>query len=108
MTDYEKSILNNINSNIQCLIEERHIPVSDVEKAIGVSVGYLSRLKKHNMNLPITKVAKLADYFNVTIDNLAYCDFRIGTLERKIQCLQNELATIRKEKVDLLRVKETE
>lgn len=56
-----------IYENTKALARLRGIKVSEVEKQIGVSVGYLSRTSKC---LTVEKTYKIATLFGVTIDSL--------------------------------------
>lgn len=59
--------------NIMSLIQARNIKVGELEKSLGVSTGYLSRLaKKENESaLSAEFVWKAAQYFGVSMDSLA-------------------------------------
>lgn len=84
--------------NVYTLIEIRDINVSDVEKAIGVSIGYLSRIKK-GMNMDALNLINLACYFNVTIDDLVFKDYKNELIKAKIAKLEEEYM-IRKHKLE--------
>ena len=56
-----------VNAKVYCgLIGKR---ISDLEKGIGVSVGYLSRVKGKAM-MPIDKGYAIARWFGVSLDDL--------------------------------------
>ena len=63
--------------NITNLIKNSKYKVKDVEEAIGVSAGYISRLNKpgNEANLTIEQVATIADMLNVSVDGLLARDY---------------------------------
>ncbi len=67
--------------NIGNLIQQKNMKVGEVESAIGISTGYLSRLSKEgNSSIPATDVTwKLAQHFGVSTDALIAGDFSNGT-----------------------------
>lgn len=67
--------------NIGNLIQQKNMKVGEVESAIGISTGYLSRLSKDgNSSIPATDVVwKLARHFGVSTDALISGDFSEGT-----------------------------
>ena len=83
-----------IHDNIQCLILSRGILISDLEKAIDVSVGYFSR----RCGMKATTLVKVARYFNVSLDDLVNKNYRANFLREEIETLKKELAKIEKEK----------
>lgn len=60
-----------IYRNVKALAKLKHEKISDVEKEIGVSTGYLSRTK----GLGLEKVQKLACHFGKGIDDLITMDY---------------------------------
>lgn len=67
--------------NIGNLIQQKGMKVGEVEQAIGISTGYLSRLSKAgNESIPATDVTwKLARHFGVSTDSLISGDYSAGT-----------------------------
>ena len=67
--------------NIGCLIQQKGMKVGEVETAIGISAGYLSRLSKDgNSSIPATDVTwNLAQHFGVSTDALISGDFSDGS-----------------------------
>ena len=65
------NLMETIYKNVKALAKLNHENLSDVEKAIGVSVGYLSRSK----GLKIEKVQALASHFGKGIDDLIVMDY---------------------------------
>ena len=81
--------IKNLWNNIRYLIKAYNIRVGDLENTIGVSKGYLSRM--NGSDLPISKVISLADFFEITLDELVRGDFRKAWLTGEIKRLQKEL-----------------
>lgn len=79
----------NLHRNIGYLIKAYKVRIGDLERAIGVSVGYLSR--SMNVDMPISKVLKIADFFEITVDELVRGNYRKAFLEGEIKRLQKEL-----------------
>lgn len=85
-----------LHNNIQYLIKIQHLKVNEVENAIGVSIGYLSRMK--NKDIPVSKVISLANYFEVSLDDLVYGTYDETYIKDQIKALQKQLADIEKSK----------
>ena len=79
----------NLHRNIGYLIKAYNIRIGDLERAIGVSVGYISR--SAGVDMPISKVLKIADFFEITVDELVRGNYRKAFLEGEIKRLQKEL-----------------
>lgn len=67
--------------NINTLIQQKNMKVGEVEQAIGISTGYISRLSKAGSeSIPATDVVwKLARHLGVSTDALISGDFSDGT-----------------------------
>ena len=63
-------------NNIYYLIKDRNMKIGDVEKEVGVSTGYFSRLSKEdNQASPsMETLCALADLLGVSLDSLAFLD----------------------------------
>lgn len=81
--------LRNLSLNIGYLIKAYKIRIGDLEDTIGVSRGYFSR--STGVDFPISKVIKIADFFEITIDDLVRGNYRKAFLEGEIKRLQKEL-----------------
>ena len=62
-------------NNINYLCEKKKITKAELEDAIGVSRGYLSRLNSKERVPGVDKVEEIAEYFKVSIDYLLHGDF---------------------------------
>lgn len=88
-----KDVLNRLYDNIELIIKQRRWYTSDVERGIGVSVGYLSR----RCNMSAITLHRLSKYMNISMDDLCSCNFKEKVIEAKIEALQSELRHIRGE-----------
>ena len=79
--------------NVNFLIKQNKILVGDVEKAVGVSAGYIARLSKKadRSTMSVELVYKLARYFNISIDTLFECDLETSNNETLIISFLQEL-----------------
>ena len=75
--------------NVNELIKEKGLKVGEVESAIGVSTGYISRLtKKETDTAPSADIVwKLAKYLGVSTDMLIEGDFSKAT--HNLQYMRN-------------------
>lgn len=86
--DYDKMI-----KNIQYLCKKKEIAIGILEKASGLSVGYLSRVKaKHSKGMSIEKAYRISKELNVSIEDLIERDF---AKENRLEDLKRE-----REKID--------
>ena len=83
--------LNRLYENIEYLIKIKGYDKGRVETAIGVSVGYFSRSKAHNVDMPITTVMRIAEHFDIPIEFLLSVNYKKIYLESQIAELQAEL-----------------
>lgn len=67
-----------IMKNIDTLLKEKNISISKLEKSLGISNGYISRLRNGKYNFSLDLLLKLAKKFKVSIDYLL-TDFDITT-----------------------------
>jgi hypothetical protein len=94
MNKAEQLIVKQLRENIDFLIKIRKEKIGEVETAIGVSIGYLSRAKEYNADLPISKVVRTAEYFGVSVDSLIHSNFKAEYLKQQIAELQAELKEV--------------
>lgn len=59
-----------ILENIDALLKERKTYVSNLEKSIGLSKGYISRLRNGNGNFSLKLLISISAFFHVSIDYL--------------------------------------
>ena len=59
--------------NISIILAIRNINVGDMEKYMGVSQGYFSRMKK-NRNTNFDNIVKMAKFIDVSLDELIKTD----------------------------------
>lgn len=72
-------------SNIYQLAKEKGVKIGDLEKSVGVSTGYLSRLNKgENTTVPsVDFIANVAEVLGVTVDALLNNDYSSPTPTEK-------------------------
>lgn len=78
--------------NVQAICKDRKIPISSVEEKIGVSAGYLSRIRKGNKKLTIDKAISIAHELGCDLMQLLTLDwwkqYRIKELEAELSLLE--------------------
>ena len=89
MTDKEMTQKICRNVKYLCLIE--NVKIGDVEKAIGVSPGYISRTHKGASDFSICKAYKIAQFFVIPIDNLINFDFCREYHEQELKRIETEM-----------------
>ena len=74
MKEFDKQ---QFTKNIDSLIQQKHLKIGDVEKAAGLSAGYLSKYKKSDSDAApsVEWVWKLAQYLDVSMDLLISGNF---------------------------------
>ena len=64
-----------LKNNLKILRLNRKLSYRQMEKECGISSSSINRLENEdNSNVKIHTLKKLADFFNITIDELAYKD----------------------------------
>lgn len=91
----KEHMIKRLHENIEYLIKIQGCYIGDVETSIGVSKGYLSRSK--GVDLPVSKVIALAEYFVIPVSKLLYENYKEYYLTYKIAQMQSELAEIESE-----------
>lgn len=73
-------------NNIETLRNSRGMKIGDLEKELGVSTGYFSRLAKKPENLPgIDLIVKASGLFKISLDTLILIDISVlGADDRRI------------------------
>lgn len=67
---------NKMIRNIQHLCKKKGITIGTLEKASGLSVGYLSRVKaNYRKGMPLEKAYRISKELNVSIEELIERDF---------------------------------
>lgn len=83
-----------IVENIRYLCKVNSIRISCVEKQIGVSAGYFSRLSKSIVNMSVDKLYKVSKIFNVSMNDIVerplYKEDRIKQLKLELEKLEKE------------------
>lgn len=80
---------NSIYQNIKALSKMKGLKLGDVEKSVGLSVGYLSRHKA----ISSTVLVKLSDIFEISIDDIIRSNFVDEEQKRRIvKDLKNDIS----------------
>lgn len=72
-----QEVLKNMLHNVDVLIasSDQYSNISAFEQAVGISPGYLSRLKKASRNPSLAITLKMAEVLNISLDALLYSHF---------------------------------
>lgn len=82
-----------IYETVRALLKLQHKRIGDLERYVNVSPGYFSRGTKHGrIDFSLSKAKKVAEFFGISIDNLADDNF---VEEVKTQAFQNEINELR-------------
>ena len=85
-----------IVSNVKYLCKKNNISIGWVEKEVGVSAGYLSRMKGRKM-LPIDSAYKIAEVLGIEMQDLISPSL---AKQARIAELEAELAELKQEATD--------
>ena len=93
------TIISVFYTNVKELCRRKHIKMSEIEKKLDVSAGYLSRLyKANNESLTLANAYKIAEILDVDLMSLmrGYVSTpkRIEKVNEEIESLQKELAML--------------
>ena len=81
-------------SNVDKLRKDRNEKVGELETAIGVSIGYFSRLSKNAETMPGAEVLiNLSIHFGISIDSLLMCN--LSSLSEDEEMLSKYLSSLR-------------
>lgn len=81
----------NLKTRIKQLCKERGISMNSLEQELGFGKGYISKLDKSKPN--ISKIKKIADYFNVTSDYLIGSENENMKADMLLEIYDSNLAT---------------
>lgn len=83
-----------MNSNLKKLRLKKHLRQSDIAKIIGISQQQYSRLESSYKGLTIDKAIALADFFDVSLDELFGRDSVSKQNRKKLLLLINEIKAV--------------
>lgn len=86
--------MNMMNSNLKKLRLKKHLRQSDIAKIIGISQQQYSRLESSYKGLTIDKAIALADFFDVSLDELFGRDSVSKQDRKKLLLLINEIKAV--------------
>lgn len=90
-----KELLKRFSVNARYLCKQKNINIGELEKQIGVSKGYLSRLSSSEKAISLGNLYKTAQILETTIDDLLSEDMMI---KYRIQELEEELNLLKERK----------
>lgn len=86
-------IIQNIYQNTKYLCKKNGIPLAEIEREIGVSAGYLSRVANSIGDIGILKVCRIAEELETSVGDLIDSEMwktdRIKELREEIERLIN-------------------
>lgn len=71
--------------DISYLLKLRNMNIQELEEAIGISKGYISRCANGKKLLSIDIVVNIANYFGVTVDDLINCKHKSDYIKKLIE-----------------------
>ena len=83
-----------MNSNLKKMRLKKHLRQSDIAKIIGISQQQYSRLESSYKGLTIDKAIALADFFDVSLDELFGRDSVSKQDRKKLLLLINEIKAV--------------
>ena len=89
-------VMNNqlLVKNIRFLCKTNGLKVGDLEKQVGVHVGYFARLYNDITNISATNLYKVSKIFDISMNDLIernlYKEQRIKKLKKELEELENE------------------
>lgn len=101
-----------IIANAKAICKYRQIPISHLEKAIGVATGYFAQFSHRTNSMALDKAVRIADFLGISLHELAESNIalksRIEDLEAEIAVKQEELAELKRQLVEAGKEKEEE
>ena len=84
--------------NVKIYAKANGITMADIETESGVSVGYLSRIKKRHTFIALDNAIKISDFLQLPLETLLDPEFgkkvKRVTIQRRIQELEAEKAQL--------------
>lgn len=77
--------------NIRLIVRLEGLAIGELEKKIGVSAGYISRMHRKGSTLGIEKLYKLSKITGYSMDDLCSKQLKIRLLQAEINKLQGEM-----------------
>lgn len=96
-------------NNIRAICRIRRMSIGNLEKEVGMQVGYLSRISKGYVELSLENAVLISNKVNYPIEQLVYGDIpkqlklealrgAISELEAELEDAKNELASYESQK----------
>ena len=87
MTNQEK-FTRNFYNNLDFYIKTKRAKIGELEKALNVSKGSISRIKHNNRNMSLEMAINIAEYFDTTLSHMLeaedWIDIEIKELEGRL------------------------
>ncbi len=77
--------------NIQLIVRFEGLAVGELEKKIGVSAGYISRMRRTGSTLGLEKLYRLSKITGYSMDDLCSKEFKMRLMQAEINKLQGEM-----------------
>lgn len=81
----KNKINDRIVSNIQCLCKIKNIKIGELEKRIGVRIGYFSRKKKQHSAVGLYELLETAEILGVSLDGIINDNTRVYILNTELE-----------------------
>lgn len=81
----KNKINDRIVSNIQCLCKIKNIKIGELEKRIGVRIGYFSRKKKQYSAVGLYELLETAEILGVSLDGIINDNTRVYILNTELE-----------------------
>ena len=99
MNSADKKTGKTIYENVKYICLQKGIRISDVEKGIGSSPGYLSRTAAHSM--PCGKLISIGNLLDISLDELTDENYihehRKNEITARIESLKEEMESLKRE-----------
>lgn len=88
------SISDKIAINATTFCKLKGLPIYDLEKAVDVSRGYISRIRKNQYKMTVETAYAIAKFLDVSIEDLftgkSIKEYRIAELKAEIERIRSE------------------
>lgn len=90
ISELEKEQCERFKKNLKYLTCSRGLKIRNLEREIGVSPGYLSRIDEHNIG--VIKILRLSNILGVSVDDLFCLDIEREDHLIALGCMKGGLA----------------
>ena len=101
MKDEKRIALNlKIIDNIYAVCKLRKMKIGEVERKIGVHLGYFAKKRNYQASLGLTEVYETAEVIGVTIDELTSKDFTRDVIHMELEEIEQKKTLLLKMELD--------